>query len=139
MHPLESPRTIPITRPKTALLLIAHGSRQAEANADLLHLTEQLRAQGVYSHVQPSFMELAKPTIEEGGDLCVLRGAEQVILLPYFLSSGIHVQRDLAEACRHLAERHASVRFRLAQPLGRHPLLAEIVLERAREAERDLC
>jgi sirohydrochlorin ferrochelatase len=119
---------------KTALLLIAHGSRQEEANADLFHVVAGLRARG-QAIVEASFLELAEPGIEEGGCRCVAQGAERVILLPYFLSAGVHVRRDLAEARVKLAERFAAVEFRLAEPLGRHPLLLDVVADRAREAE----
>ena len=42
--------------------------------------------------------------------------------------------RDLTAARDELARRHPNVTFVLAEPLGRHPLLAEVVVERAREA-----
>jgi sirohydrochlorin ferrochelatase len=120
---------------RTALLLVAHGSRQPEANADLHHLVAELRRQAHYGIVVASFLELAEPDIEAGGAACVAQGAEQVLLVPYFLSAGVHVRRDLTEAQRRLAERFPGVRFRLAEPLGRHPLLVQVVAERAREAE----
>jgi sirohydrochlorin ferrochelatase len=122
-------------RPKTALLLIAHGSGRAEANEDLFYLVDAMRRRGPYPIVEPSFLELAEPTGEQGGARCVEQGAERVIFLPYFLSAGIHVQRDLTGICRHLAERFPQVEFRLAEPLGRHPLLLEVVADRARQAE----
>jgi len=56
---------------KTALLLIAHGSRQHEANLDLHDLVEQLRARRAYAIVEASFLELAEPNILEGGKNCV--------------------------------------------------------------------
>jgi sirohydrochlorin ferrochelatase len=118
---------------KTALLLIAHGSRQEEANADLYHVVAEMHARG-YALVEASFLELAEPGIEAGGARCVAEGAERVILLPYFLSAGVHVRRDLTEARAKLAERFPAVEFRLAEPLGRHPLLLDVVAERAREA-----
>ena len=118
---------------KTALLLIAHGSRQAEANEDLTALAAELRLTGPYALVEPSFLELAEPTIAEGGRRCVDQGAERVILLPYFLSAGVHVQRDLRDLRDRLAAAHPAVAFALAPPLGRHPLLKEIVLQRAKE------
>jgi len=120
---------------RTALLLIAHGSRRPEANADLDHVAEQMRQRGRYPVVRVSFLELAEPGIEAGGAACVADGATDVILLPYFLSAGVHVRYDLAEARRQLGERFPHVEFRLAEPLGRHPLLLEVVAERAREAE----
>lgn len=116
----------------TALLLIAHGSRRAEANADLEYLAEQLR--GEFTIVQPSYLELCEPGIVAGGALCVEAGAKRVVLLPYFLSAGVHVVRDLTAARNELASRFEGVRFLLAEPLGRHPLMTQMVVERAKEA-----
>ena len=81
--------------PRTALLLIAHGSRQPDANADLLHLANGLRIRG-HDIVEPAYLELAEPGIDEAGKRCMEQGAECVILVPYFLSAGIHVERDFA-------------------------------------------
>jgi sirohydrochlorin ferrochelatase len=116
----------------TGLLLIAHGSRHPQANADLHHLAEALSQRG-WPIVEPSFLDLASPDIEEGGQRCVTRGAQQVILVPYFLSAGVHVQRDLEAAREWLTQRFPEVTFALADPLGRHPLLVEVVLERIGE------
>lgn len=117
----------------TALLLIAHGSRHAEANADLFHVAAELMSRG-YEVVEASFLELAEPTIDEGGARCVAHGADRVVLVPYFLSAGVHVRRDLTEARDRMATRFPEVDFRLAEPLGRHPLLLDVVAERARAA-----
>ena len=115
-----------------ALLLIAHGSRQPEANADLVYVVEQLRQRG-RAVVEASYLELAEPNIDEGGARCIAHGAGYVVLLPYFLSAGVHVLRDLTAARDRLAARFPSVEFRLAEPLGRHPLLLDVVTDRARE------
>jgi sirohydrochlorin ferrochelatase len=120
---------------RTALLLIAHGSRQEEANADLLHVAAGLRARG-WAIIEASFLELAEPDIEAGGIRCVEQGAERVILVPYFLSAGVHVRRDLSAARAKLAERYPSIEFHLAAPLGRHPLLLDVVIDRVHEADR---
>jgi sirohydrochlorin ferrochelatase len=117
----------------TALLLIAHGSRRAEANADLHHAVAALRQRG-RPVVEGSFLELGEPDVAEGGRRCVARGARRVVLVPYFLSAGVHVRRDLAAARRRLADRFPAVEFVLAEPLGRHPLLLDVVEDRAREA-----
>jgi sirohydrochlorin ferrochelatase len=116
-----------------ALLLIAHGSRRAEANADLEHVAEQLRQDASYGHVQCSYLELTEPTILSGGQQCVEHGATEVVMVPYFLSPGVHVRDDLTEAKAQLQEQNPTVTFRLAEPLGRHPMLIDVVKERIKE------
>jgi sirohydrochlorin ferrochelatase len=116
-----------------AVLLMAHGSRHAPANDDLHQLAQRLAQNGEYPIVEPSFLELAEPDIPTGGDRCVSRGATLVLMIPYFLSAGIHLLRDLNAARDLLQARHQGVEFRLAPPLGPHPFLDEIVRERTRQ------
>ena len=116
----------------TAVLLIAHGSRHAPANADLHELVERVAASGSYPIVEAAFLELAAPDIPSGGDRCVSRGASVVLMVPYFLSEGVHLTRDLRAARESLAGRHPGVAFRLGPPLGPDPLLDRLVLERIR-------
>jgi sirohydrochlorin ferrochelatase len=56
-----------------------------------------------------------------------------VLVIPYFLSAGVHLRRDLARARDELACRHPQVEFRLGPPLGPHPLLDLLVATRIRE------
>jgi sirohydrochlorin ferrochelatase len=117
---------------QTAVVLIAHGSRLEQANADLHDIAEKLRTQD--RSVVVAYLELARPDIETAARECVVQGAGRVVLLPYFLSAGVHVQRDLTAARESLARQYPQVDFVLGQPLGRHPLLVQIVLDRLREA-----
>jgi sirohydrochlorin ferrochelatase len=119
----------------TAVLLIAHGSRHAPANDDLHRLVARLAAKEDYPIVEPAFLELAEPDIPTGGASCVARGANRVLMVPYFLSEGVHLTRDLTAARRALQERHPSVEFLLGPPLGPDPLLDRLVVERIRSAE----
>jgi sirohydrochlorin ferrochelatase len=117
---------------QSAILLIAHGSRHEEANRDTRLLAEDLARREPGSIAVAAFLEIAQPDIDTAALHCVGLGARQIVLLPHFLSAGVHVQRDLQEAHRRLSERHAEVKFRLAEPIGRHALLIEILSERAR-------
>jgi sirohydrochlorin ferrochelatase len=118
---------------KTAILLIAHGSRVPEANDDLRHVAGQLVARG-HPIAVASFLELAEPDMIAGGRECVARGAEVVVMVPYFLSAGTHVRRDLTAARDALAAEMPAVRFILAEALGQHEALIGVVEDRAREA-----
>lgn len=117
----------------TAVLLIAHGSRQAEANQDLHALAGRLKQIGPYTIVEAAFLELAPPDILAGAGECIRQGATNVLMIPYFLSSGVHLQRDLTAARDELSCLNPGIAFRLASPLGPHPLLDQIVLERVGE------
>ena len=121
-----------------ALLLIAHGSRRAEANADLDYLAEEMRKRDRFPLIGTAYLELAEPNIADGGATLVDRGATTVTMLPYFLSPGVHVRKDLIEARTELATRFPAVEFRLAPHLGRHPLMARIVEERAQQIEESV-
>jgi sirohydrochlorin ferrochelatase len=119
----------------TAVLLIAHGSRRAEANHDLVVVADQLREQGEYPIVVPSYLELADPSIPDGARQCVEVGADHVLMMPYFLSAGSHVTRDLERFLNEAAAEFKAVKFDLCPPLGLHPLMLEIIRSRLQEAE----
>ncbi len=124
-----------IAEPPTAVLLIAHGSRQPAANGDLVALARRLEASGAHPIVEPCFLELAEPDIATGARRCLERGAKRVLMIPYFLSAGVHLLRDLTAARDQLAREHARAEFRLAAPLGPHELLDQLVALRIGEIE----
>jgi len=117
----------------TAILLIGHGSRVAEAN-DVLHaIAEMVRGQNPDTVVEVAFREQHAPNIQLGIDRCVDQGARRILLYPYFLFSGAHVLEDLPEEIDTARQRHEGLQMVLGEPLGVHPKLAEIVCERVDE------
>ncbi len=126
--------TAPSLDPGTAVLLIAHGSRLAAANADLLQLAEQLRSRFPGHVIETAYLELSEPTIPQGAARCVTLGTTRVLLLPYFLSAGTHVTEDLRRFQIQFTEQWPHVRFDLCPPLGLHPLMLEIVCDRICDA-----
>jgi len=118
---------------KTAILLMGHGSRVAEANHALHAIADMVRRQG-YEIVEVAFREMHAPNIQAGIDACVAKGAERVLLYPYFLFAGAHVLEDLPAEMDAARQRHPGVQLLMGQPLGIHPKLGEIVCERIAEA-----
>ncbi len=117
----------------TAVLLIAHGSRRPEANADLARLAEMVRERGDYGVVEIAYLELAEPTIPQGIARSVYQGAKRILMMPYFLSAGSHVVEDLERFRQEAAERYPSARVQLCPPLGLHPLMVDLVMTRIAE------
>jgi len=115
---------------KTAILLMGHGSRVAEANHALYAVAEMVKARAGYEIVEVSFREQHQPNIQQGIDACVSQGAGRILLYPYFLYAGAHVLEDLPEEINLAKQRHPGLEMILGRPLGVHPKLAEIVCER---------
>ena len=82
---------------KTAILMMAHGSRIAEANNAARDVAAMVREMTGFEIVEVSFREMHEPNIQQGIDACVARGAGRILLMPYFLFMGAHVQHDLPE------------------------------------------
>jgi sirohydrochlorin ferrochelatase len=114
---------------RTAIVMIAHGSRRPEANAELVALARLVAERLPAATVAPAFLELAEPTIPAAVRSCIDAGAERVLMFPFFLSAGMHVTRDLEDFRRQFADDFPRVRFVLARPLGAHPGLLPLVLE----------
>ncbi len=119
---------------RPAILLIAHGSRVEAANADLQELAAMIAERKPEAIVEHAYLELAEPSIPAGLQACVDRGADEVQMLPWFLSAGSHVTRDLENDRGRFEEKHPDIPCRLCPPLGLHPLMIELVLARLEES-----
>lgn len=119
---------------KTAILLLAHGSRAKEANQGMYQVIGALRLQTRYI-IEVGFMGINSPSIEDGVAACINQGAGRIVMIPYFLHQGVHVQRDLPEKRAAASERYPDVDIILGDPLGFHPKMVEIVLDRFQKFE----
>jgi sirohydrochlorin ferrochelatase len=119
---------------KTAVLLMAHGSRIPEANDAVRDIAVMVKDMTGFAIVEVSFREQHLPNIQQGIDACVARGAERIILMPYFLYMGAHVREDLPEEMAEAKQRYPQVDFVMGNHLGVHRKLAEVVVERISES-----
>lgn len=120
---------------KKALLFLGHGSRASEANDGMYRTIALVKDLTGYEIVEAGFMDLNPPSIFEGAAACIAQGATSILMIPYFLHLGRHVQKDLPETVEELKRTHPGVAIKLGPHLGFHPKLAEIVVERIRETE----
>ncbi len=118
---------------KTAVLLMAHGSRIAEANDAVREIAAMVKEMTGFDIVEASFREQHQPDIQQGIDVCVARGAERIVLIPYFLYMGAHVREDLPREMAAAKVRHPGIEFIMGRHLGVHRKLAEVVVERIGE------
>jgi len=116
-----------------AVVLVGRGSSDPDANADLYKVGRLLQDSRVLGFVEPAFVSLAPPSVPEALDRCRRLGATTVLVVPYFLFTGILVDRIHAQAAAWGAE-HPEVAVRHGSHLGPDARIARLVLERHREA-----
>ena len=118
----------------TALIVFAHGSSVEPANDAVRHVSAELARQGGYGLVQAAFLGGGKPELADAIDAAIEAGAGRVIILPYFLTLGLHLQRDLPNLVAAARRRHPGRIIEVTPPLDGHAGLVGILLDRARTA-----
>ena len=116
-----------------ALLVVAHGSRRQESNDEVRQLTARLQgmASANYGDVRCAFLELAEPLIPDGIAQCIAQGATEVVVLPYFLSAGRHVAKDIPDEVAKAQAAHPQAKVRIAPYLGMAESLLPVMLQLA--------
>lgn len=113
--------------PATAVILVDHGSKRAEANEMLGQIASRFRACGGYAIVEPAHMELAEPSIATTFDRCVAAGATRIVIMPYFLLPGRHWKHDIPELAAAAAAKHTGVEYLVTAPIGLHPFMVQVI------------
>ena len=118
------------------LLVVAHGSRRVESNDEVRDLTGRLGAQtnGAYDLVQCAFLELAEPSIPDGLRAAIRSGAQQVVVVPYFLSAGRHVVTDIPAEIDVVRKEYPDIEIVLAPYVGAAAGLTELILMQAQRS-----
>jgi sirohydrochlorin cobaltochelatase len=131
--------------PETALLLVQRGSSDPAANADVYRAARLLWEGRSFASVEVAFSGITRPTIEEGLQRCLTYGVSRVLVLPYFLYTGILVKR-ISTIVGEMAARHPECEFRVAQYMGqdnRLEALAQRMIEQLKNGKAtmscDLC
>jgi sirohydrochlorin cobaltochelatase len=115
----------------TALVIFAHGSPIESANEAVRAFAADVARAGEYARVTAAFLGGGSPDLESAVGGAVEAGADHVIIVPYFLTLGLHLTRDLPRIVDDIARIHPGVRVEVTPPLDGHPALIRAVLDRA--------
>jgi sirohydrochlorin ferrochelatase len=118
----------------TGFILFAHGSRVESANQAVRSVAADLARAGGFSYVQPAFLELGSPGLEAAVDSLTAAGCDRVVIIPYFLTLGLHMERDLPRLVNDISNKHNGLEISVTPPLDGHPGLLTVLLDRARNA-----
>jgi sirohydrochlorin ferrochelatase len=117
----------------TGFIVFAHGSRVESANQAVRDVAAQMAASGQHV-VEAAFLELGTPDLTAATGLLIARGAKRIVVIPYFLTLGTHMQRDLPRLARDASIAHGDIEMQITLPLDGHPALVQALLDRASQA-----
>lgn len=123
----------PSERAATTVVLVGRGSTDPDANAEVAKVARLLWEGRGLAGVETSFVSLAEPGVPAALERCRRLGASRVVVLPYLLFDGVLPDRVTAQA-RAWAAANRGVEVRVGGLLGDTDALADLVLERYREA-----
>jgi sirohydrochlorin ferrochelatase len=118
----------------TGYVVFAHGSSVETANEAVRAVTAQLRERGGYEAVEAAFLEGGRPDLQGAIEALSARGVESVVVIPYFLTLGLHLQRDLPRLIRDIESTHPGLSIGVTPPLDGHPAMIDALLDRAQGA-----
>lgn len=120
----------------TAYLFVAHGSREEEGNRAFLDLIEDLRKRHPRQLIEMAYLDVLPPSIPEGIETCLKKGAREVVILPLMIFPGRHVSRDIPRMIEEASQRRPGVIFRYAGALFEDRGLVDLLDKKIRSIER---
>jgi sirohydrochlorin cobaltochelatase len=139
---------------ETALFIAGHGTGNNENSRKAIERqVELIRERQLYAEVHAAFME-EEPRI---GDCYKLAQSKNIVMVPFFISDGLHSNEDIP-VMLGAPKKDVEERLKMGQPtwrnpteragkrlwytasIGSEPHIADVILERVREAaQNDLC
>ena len=117
------------------LILVAHGSRRVESNNEIRHLVKKMtHFENNFDFIGESFLELAEPSIPDGIEQSIKSGAKDIIIMPYFLSAGRHVVKDVPKDVKKIADKYPNISIKIAPYLGKSADIIRVIFNQVDKA-----
>jgi sirohydrochlorin ferrochelatase len=116
----------------TGVIVFAHGSSVASANEAVERVAAAASQSAGFPLYETAFLD-ALPNLRTASRKLIERGASRILVIPYFLTLGIHLKRDLPALAREIESEYPNLEVVIAPPLDGHPALSEILADRAKE------
>lgn len=112
-----------------AILYICHGSRVREASEQAVSFIHQVMGKVKAPIQEIGFLELSEPTIAEGFERCVEKGATTIIAIPILLLTAAHAKEDIPKELAKLQLNFPHVKVKLGKPIGVHEKMIDLLLD----------
>ena len=116
-----------------SLIILGHGSRSNDAQAEFNFIVDTVKSNVAFKDVAGAYMEISKPSLEETVEMLYKSGSRNIIILPYFLFTGIHIKEDIPHILENLKNKFENLQLTLGTPFGKEPLIADILVKKANQ------
>jgi sirohydrochlorin cobaltochelatase len=123
----------PCDRRDSLLLVVGRGSSDPDANGDVQKLARLLWEGMGFGWGAACYVGVTKPQVPEALDRCRRLGFRRIIVFPFFLFTGI-LEKRIRRIAHAFGQEYPETEIVCADYLGVHPLLFDVLRERAREA-----
>ena len=118
----------------TGVILLARGSSDKVANGEIAKMARWLFEETEHEMVDLAFTGITFPKVETVAQRQVACGMKQVIVLPYYLYTGVLIERISRQVAR-LEKQYPTVAFTLGKYIGFNQAIYELLDERVADAK----
>jgi sirohydrochlorin cobaltochelatase len=117
------------------VIVAAHGSRQKASAQEVAALAQTLDnkvktdASNDIQQVVHAFLQFCSPSLETVIQMLADNGVEEIVIFPFFISAGSHVQSDIPRAVETARQKHPEVRFHITRHLGILDAVKDLILQ----------
>lgn len=136
LEELDQPEWNPqgISRADTVLLFVGRGSSDPDANGDVYKMARMLWEGSGYKTVETCFIGITHPRLEEGFNRARLYQPKRIIVLPYFLFTGVLVKKIYDITAQQQAQ-FPEIAMQCLPEMGMHPQLFAVLRDRELETQ----
>ena len=116
----------------TLLVVVGRGASDPDANSNVAKVTRMLWEGLGFGWAETAYSGVTFPLVEPALAKAARLGFRRIVVFPYFLFTGILVQR-IYDATDAVAARHPDIEFVKAPYLNDHPLVLDTFVDRAHE------
>lgn len=122
-----------VDRKDTLLMVVGRGTNDSDANSNISKVARMLWEGMGFGWTEVCYSGVAYPLVDTGLAHAARLGYRRIIVFPYFLFTGILVDR-IYEQTDEVAALHPEIEFLKAAYLNDHPAVIDTFLERMDEA-----
>lgn len=117
----------------TAIVLMGRGSSDPDANGDLYKIARMLWERAGVITVETCFSGITTPLLPEGVKRTIALGAKRVVVIPFFLFTGVLIKR-MHGVLDEIQSEYPKIPMTMAGYFGFHRRLVDVLVDRIEEA-----